>query len=387
MGPWGVDRSRLAFWVFGLALAGGVAYVLYRFVGTFVLALFVYYSTRPIYRRVHRQVGQASLAAAGSLLLIATPALALLGYTVAVAINELDRFVETSDLGPLGAAVEPYLDVSAVVQDPEALVTESSAAVLQESLGQATAFLGFFGIMALHLFLMLAIAFYLLRDGHRMRRWVGTRFTDGGGVFDAYLQAVDRDLHSVFFGNILNAVITGVLGVLVYSLLDAAAPAGTGVPYAALLGLLAGVASLIPVVGMKLVYVPVGVYLFAAPLLAGEPGLTWFPVAFVVVSLIVVDTIPDLVLRPYVSGRSLHVGMVMIAYVIGPLLFGWYGIFLAPLLLVVIVHFARIVLPELVVGEEMRPYAVDPGVVVNAPPIETGGSEPRGGVGPTPEDE
>ena len=362
MGPWGVDRSRLAFWVVGLALAGAVGYALYRFVGTFVFALFVYYATRPVYRRVRRQVHQPSLAAAGSLLLLATPALLLVGYTAAVAIKEFSRVVDAADLGPLETALAPYVDVSAVVQEPQALLSGGATTVLRESLGQATAFLGFFGILALHLFLLLAIAFYLLRDGHRMRRWAGTQFSDGRGVVEAYLRAVDRDLHSVFFGNILNAVLTGVLAVIVYSLLDAVAPAGTGVPYAALLGLLAGVASLIPVVGMKLVYVPVGAYLFAMPLLSGDPALTWFPVAFVVVSLVVVDTIPDLVLRPYVSGRSLHVGMVMVAYIVGPLLFGWYGIFLAPLLLVVVVQFARVVLPELVGGERVKPYAVDPGV-------------------------
>jgi hypothetical protein len=91
-----------------------------------------------------------------------------------------------------------------------------------------------------------------------------------------------------------------------------------------------------------------------------DPAFLWFPAVFFAVSLVVVDTIPDLVLRPYVSGRNLHVGLVMLAYIFGPLLFGWYGIFLGPMILVLVVHFVRIVLPELVAGEHIRPWAVDP---------------------------
>jgi predicted PurR-regulated permease PerM len=38
-------------------------------------------------------------------------------------------------------------------------------------------------------------------------------------------------------------------------------------------------------------------------------------------------------------------GMVMFSYIFGPLLFGWYGLFLGPLLLVLVVGFSRTVLP------------------------------------------
>jgi hypothetical protein len=213
-------------------------------------------------------------------------------------------------------------------------------------------YLGLFGEAALHAFVVFAVAFYLLRDDHRLSRWARDHLTDDPGPVEAYVRAVDNDLNTIFFGNILNAIITGTIGAIVYSLLTLAAPQGVAIPYAALVGLLTGVASLVPVVGMKVVYVPIAAYLFARPLfLVDAPGVLWFPTAFFVVSFVLVDLIPDLVLRPYVSGRNLHVGMVMMAYVLGPLLFGWYGIFLAPLLLVLVVHFARIVLPDLVTGD------------------------------------
>ena len=116
----------------------------------------------------------------------------------------------------------------------------------------------------------------------------------------------------------------------------------------------------------------------------------------------VVDTIPDLIIRPIISGGSpsarvdrsppfvhlslrgeggLHVGLVMFAYIFGPILFGWYGLFLGPIALVAITHFARLVLPELLQGEPIVPVAVDPGTLANEGPGETpaGGSTDVGG--------
>jgi predicted PurR-regulated permease PerM len=228
---------------------------------------------------------------------------------------------------------------------------------------------------------MLAIAFYLLRDGPRLSRWFHRNFDDANGVLAVFVSAVDRDLYRVFSGNIYNALFTGTLGALVYSLLDVVAPASAALPYPALVGLLAGAASLVPVVGMKLVYFPVAAYLFAVQAMSPEP-VFWVPVAFILLSFVVVDTIPDLVVRPMVSGQrpqveyslsppsvrlrlsgegGLHIGLVMFAYIFGPLLFGWYGLFLGPMILVVVVHFARLVLPELLDGQRIQPYAVDPG--------------------------
>jgi predicted PurR-regulated permease PerM len=217
---------------------------------------------------------------------------------------------------------------------------------------------------------MIALAFYLLRDDHRLARWTLVQFSDDRGVFEAFARAVDRDFNNIFFGNILNAILTGTIGAIAYTGLNMVAPQGLAIPAAALVGLIAGVASLIPVVGMKLVYVPVAIYLGVTSYLM-DPTSFWFVIIFVAISFVVVDTIPDLVLRPYVSGRSLHVGAVMIAYTFGPLLFGWYGIFLMPMILVLVVNFAKYVLPELVRGSPIQPYAVDPATTLE-PAEDTG---------------
>jgi predicted PurR-regulated permease PerM len=367
------DRSRIAWGLLGLALAGVVGFVVITFIGTFVFGLFLYYATRPIYGRLKRRVRPPSLAAALSLFALALPAILLLAYTIGIALQEVSRLARVHDIGSLETLLGPYFDISSIPVTPAELTTGDGLGAIVAALESATTYIGFLGTGALHLFVMIAIAFYLLRDDHKLARWGRRRFGDESGVLEGYARAVDRSFHQVFFGNILNAGLTGTIGAIVYSLLDLFPPGSMpgGIPYPTLLGLLAGAASLIPVVGMKLVYFPAGLYLLAVAFLNGGPDALWYPVAFFALSFVVVDTIPDFVLRPYVSGRSLHVGMLMLAYILGPLLFGWYGIFLAPMLLVLVVQFVRLVLPELVAGVPIQPVAVDPSHLTS-PPSEPG---------------
>ncbi|MFC7177681.1 AI-2E family transporter [Halosegnis marinus] len=362
-----VDRSRTAWWAIGGGLAVFLAFVAYSFVGTLVFAVFLYYATRPVYNRVSKRVGPPSVAAALSLFALALPLLLLVGYALAIGLQEFNNVSRSVDFGPLESALGPYRNVTTGVADPGSFLDDPNlVGTVQDALGTGLDYAGFVGTGLLHLFVMFAVAFYLLRDAPRLSRWLMGRFGDDAGVLDRYARAVDRDLYKVFSGNIFNAVFTAAIGAIVYSVLDFLAPASAGIPYPALVGLLAGAASLVPVVGMKLVYVPVGAYLFGSAYLSADPNYA-IPAAFVLLSFVVVDTIPDLVLRPYVSGRNLHVGLVMFAYIFGPLLFGWYGIFLGPLLLVLVVHFARLVLPELVSGTRIQPFAVDPAAMTELP--------------------
>jgi predicted PurR-regulated permease PerM len=380
----GVDRGQFAWWAFGLALAAALVFVAYSFVGTLVFGLFIYYATRPIYRQLRRALDSPSLAAAVSLFALVLPALALIGYALTIVLQEIDRYANAApiDFGQYGIEIDDFEGIA----DPETLLQNGLEGMLTSvsigdvigPLGSAFGTVAVLGIAAIHLFVMLAMAFYLLREDHRLARWFFHRFGDERGIVDNFFSAVDRDFNSIFFGTILNAILTGTIAVITYSILNVFAPEGASIPAPALVGLLAGIASLIPVVGMKLVYFPVAIVLLIQSLVAGIPGGVAFVIVFAAVSFVVVDTIPDLVLRPYVSGRSLHVGMLMLAYTLGPLLFGWYGIFLMPMLLVCVVHFAKIVLPELLSGSPIEPYAIDPSHIT----VETATFEDAASVSP-----
>lgn len=358
------DLERPGWIAFGTLLAILLAVVAYAFLGAVVFGLFLYYATRPFYARIKPRVGQPTVAALLSLLVLAVPLVALLAYAAAIALQELGSVAATTDLGPFQEVIAPYLDISTVVDEPTTLFANvGDPGVLIDPALSALDYLGLVGTGFLYLFISITLAFYLLRDGHRLAGYAAL-VDDRDGVLRTYATTVDRNLQTVYFGNILNAFLTGVIGALAFSLLNLFAPDAFAIPYPALLGILAGAGSLIPVVGMKIVYVPLLLYLAAR---AAMTGVGWGFVALSTgVSVVVVDFIPDLLLRPYVSGGDLHTGTVLFAYVLGPIIWGWYGLFLGPLVLVLGAHFARLILPELLANRELTPVAVDPEVLVDS---------------------
>jgi predicted PurR-regulated permease PerM len=382
-------RSRLYWWLFTAVLGAIVVAVLFGFVGALVLGLFVYYATRPIYARIASRTPSRTLAAGLALTLIALPVIVLVVYTVAAGVSELRALLGTG-LTAYEGILGPYLDLSAVTTGSDglfALLNEESLGL--RSLGNPETIRGVLGVIGsyaqafvfalLQAFVALIVAFYLLRDDHRLAGWFRSAISGPDSAVGAYVRAVDRDLQTIYFGNILNAFVVAIVSALSFNALNLIAPADVAIPAPTLLGLLTGAASLVPVVGMKVVYVPVGAYLTGVALVT-DTGLVWFPVAFLLVSLVVVDGLTEILLRPYISGRDLHVGLVLFAYIIGPVVFGWYGLFLGPLLLVLVVHLARIVVPELVRGEPVTPGAVGADPIPDSyPSAHSNGSDVREG--------
>jgi predicted PurR-regulated permease PerM len=357
-----LDRGRAALWFVTLVLVTGLLYVGWRYVGTVVMGLFVYYVTRPVLRRVETRFASRTVAVALTLTVVALPLLFVVGWAFAILLASLNDLLASDVLGDVEAFVQPYLDLTSllsqlavfadeVLKDPSRLTDVDLGAFVGDVVGSIVGWVGVAVNVGIHAFIVLIVVFYLLRDDYLIARWARNTFVEEGGRLDSYFVTVDRDLHNVYFGNILNALLTGILAATTYSLLNLFAPTATRIPEAAFLGLLVGAASLVPVVGIKLVTWPVGAYLLGRALWF-DPEAVWFPVVFFAVSFVIVDYIPDQLLRPYVSGRTLHVGAVMLAYTVGPLLFGWYGIFLAPLLFVVTFEFARILFPWLLDSSE-----------------------------------
>lgn len=123
-----------------------------------------------------------------------------------------------------------------------------------------------------------------------------------------------------------------------------------------LLGLLIGVETVIPVLGMLAIYVPYTGFLVIMAVVWGAIPV-WVPVAYFVVTFVVIDTIPGFVLGPYISKGDINMGLMILSYVVCIEAFGWYGVFLGPVLLVLFLHFSRRVFLALVEGWSVEPVA------------------------------
>lgn len=346
------DRDRLAWWTYTGLLAGVLALIAYKLVGSLLVGLFLYYGTRPIYRRIVRVVGRRGIAASLALLVTALPGLLVVGYLVVNGVSEV-----SSNLSSYQSLLEPYVNVDALTSKPaESLrdaIQNPTRAETQAVIDLAAQYVSILMGILQTLFIASLLAFYLLRDGHRVSAWFRDTFGDESTVY-GYATAVDRDLETIYSSNVLLVLVVAILAAVFYNAYNVVAPTPVAIPYPTAFAILTGIASLVPLVVGKLVYVPLTAFL-AATAFWTDPRLLVWPFGLFVVAFLFLDFIPLTFVLPKIAGRQGHVGLIMFGYIVGVLVFGWYGLFFGPLLVVLVIQTVRIVLTELVQGRELTP--------------------------------
>lgn len=348
------DRELLRRIAVGTGIAAVflvVAYAFYVFVAAFVFAVFLYYAVRPIFRVLSRFRLHRRLRAALAIILFGLPFLILIAYSVAIVAAEIQTFLGEQDLTVDGTE-QLISELNIAGLDLEALQglaggdTQLSFDIVADSLFSAVSIVG---SVFVQLLLVVFAAYYMLVDGPRLVKWLLDTY-DRSGIGRQYVRAVDSELSLALFGNIVNIFFTAIITIGTFYAYNVFAAPTVSVPFPALLGALTGIASLIPVVGIKLVYVPLCFGLGANAILAEEPELLVTVLALLLVSALIVDLVPDFVIRAQVSSEDTHSGLLLIAYIVGPSVFGFYGLFLAPIVLVCATNAVKILLPYTITG-------------------------------------
>ena len=351
-----MDERRLIMALFGVAVTAVLGFLAHRFIAPLTVSVFLYYSTRRYFKFLRRLRLPARVRAVTVLVSLAVPLLLLVSYATVLLVIEARAFVEQYSLLDVAATNVEWLGT--VESIPEFTVQGLYEAYQS---GDLSPFIGFASDHAelltslisgffLNLFVVVIVTYYLLLDGRRIRDWL-LRF-DEDAIIREYLEAADAELESVLFGNLLNVIAISLIAIASFTAYNAVAPAPAEVPYPALVGTLTGIASLIPVVGMKIVYLPLTAIAALPIALGGDQSLLVYIVGFLAVAVVVVDTIPDILLRPILSGENTHVGLLMLAYTLGPVVLGFYGLFFAPIVLVIGLTFAQTALPRLLGADE-----------------------------------
>jgi predicted PurR-regulated permease PerM len=338
-------------------VVSGLLLLFHWFVGTVMLGLFFYYAARPLVSRFN-YVATRGLAAAVALLVVVLPFVVTTFAVVLLGLAQLAT-VQPEDAAQVVRYLFPGFDIGALPTDPVALVDSIRNRVGDGSIQGGVDFffgaVGFFTGALFHTLLALALGFFLLRDDVRIAEWFHAEVAKEGTAVDSYLKAVDRDLARVYFANLAIVFVTVIFSAVVYHLLNRVAPPGIAIPQPLFVAVVTGVATLVPLVGRGLVYVVVGGYLSVTAARV-DTSLLWFPATYLVVMFLPFDQVIELGLRPRLASRDVHTGAMLFAYVLGVALFGWYGVFYGPFLLVIALEFIRMVLPRLLRGE--RPLVV-----------------------------
>src|SRR5271167_4122135 len=177
------------------------------------------------------------------------------------------------------------------------------------------------------------VVFFLLRDGAQWAYRAGT------------FLPLSPEQVARLYRNISDTIIANVYGILsvgvAQGVLTGIAMRIVGMQSSLLLGLGAGFASIIPVVGSSLVWAPVAIYLLFS-------GLIWQGVFLVIWGVVVVSS-ADNIIRPWVVGGRVELQpMVLLFFILGGVeAFGFIGLFLGPVVASVLAALFAILREEL----------------------------------------
>lgn len=193
---------------------------------------------------------------------------------------------------------------------------KQGAAWLIQNLG---AIFSNFATLLMDFFIFLIALYYLLKDGVKVRKTVMEISPLPSQENEAIFDKLGLAINSVVRGNLIIAVIQGVLTSLGLTIF--------GVPNPVLWGMVAAITALIPGVGTSLVIIPSIAYLF----LTGQT----LPAAGLLVWGVLGVGLIDNFLGPKIVGRGmkLHPLLVILAVLGGAAFFGPIGFLLGPLAL------------------------------------------------------
>jgi predicted PurR-regulated permease PerM len=176
---------------------------------------------------------------------------------------------------------------------------------------------------AAHLVFVLAVAYFIVMDAPRLQRaWAEMTLPRYESDFQRIKRSLGRIWHAFLRGQLLIVLMTGLLTTLAMSLL--------GVRYAVALGVLMGLAKLLPIVGpftAGMIAALVALFQPAHPGALGPVGHA----SLVIVVLVVLDQGIDYFLLPRILGSSLnlHPVLILLGAIVGASLLGIVGLLLS----------------------------------------------------------
>ena len=177
--------------------------------------------------------------------------------------------------------------------------------------------------------LMLLALFFFFRDGDRMSAVIRDLLPmDNEHKHEVFARVYDT-LTAVVQSMVVLAVAQGVLGGFGYWAIGA-------LPFSVFLGFLTGIASFLPPFGAAFVWVPAGVYLLFTGHVAR--GVLMFLWGLLAVSMV------DNIIRPlFIGGRARLPTFLLLFTILGGMsVYGFLGVFLAPVILAALLSFIDI---------------------------------------------
>jgi predicted PurR-regulated permease PerM len=339
MDPSGGTRTQgyHAFLLVLLFFSLYLCFLIFRpFVHTIILAVLLAAAAQPLQSYLARVFRQRKTLAALVVMTVATfliiiPILFLLSALVAQALEtvryvndwisagNLQRFLERPEIAGYVDWLRTHLQITQLREsDLTSDLLQVGRGTARFLLERGAGLLGDLGSLMFYFFVMLFLAFYLVRDGSAMLgqvKGLSPLRSEQNERIVRQMKAVGR---SVLLGGFLTMLCQGVAGAIGFAIV--------GIP-AFFWGTVLGFSSLVPVVGTALVWIPAVAYLAAVGEIKGAIFLSLW-------SIVVVGSI-DNFLRPFLmrGEGKMSTLYLFLAIIGGVKYFGMAGILYGPLIL------------------------------------------------------
>ena len=357
--------KRTTIWFLGVLtlIVLGFAFVItrpffYSFAAATILAVVFYPAYQTILGWTKGKPGKASLLSTLALLfLFAVPVFIIIVLVAKEAVTAAQYLTrQSAEQGGFALFVTTvaerglrffgrWIDLSKY--DIRAVVTSHVQQAGGWVLGSGALVLSNFASLIAQSLMALLVVFFLFRDG---RRWI---------------QQAEESLPlppgqaRKLFSNISDTIVANVYGIVsvgvAQGVLTGIALAIVGLQSALLLGLCAAFASIVPVAGAALVWIPAGLYLIFM-------GASWKGIFVLVWGVAVVST-ADNIVRPWVVGGKVELHPLVLVFSIlgGVHSFGFLGLFLGPVIASVLSVLLGMIREEVRDGDgEPQPMAAVP---------------------------
>lgn len=227
--------------------------------------------------------------------------------------ESLNKLKERLFFSKLYPYLRPYLDT---LQNQLPQSVSKIAETLLQSLSSFV--FGSFGFLIKVAFTIFTL-YYFLVDGERIVLALRGLIPGEEETKDRILQKTSLILKGVLYGNVLTALVQGILSLIIYFLLD--------LPQYVFFAFLTMLASFIPFMGTALVWLPLSIYLF----ITGSYLKGSILIIFCALTVAQVDNL----LKPLLIGGKTRIhNLLMFFAVLGGITrFGLTGLFLGPLIL------------------------------------------------------
>jgi len=283
-----------------------------------IVAAFFAYLTYPLTSKLEGLLKNRSIAAFTVVSLAILPLILIGVQLINIYTNEFSKIAEVRFSSPVLNIDWDSLSKSVMAEVQSQLSPEKALKGIS---------IGF--ELVIKVFIIIAGSFYMLRERIVLRRFlISLAPPQKEDIMAYFLDTVDRTFYGVFMGHLMTSLFTGILAGAGFHIIGRVMDIPALATYPFLLGVIVAVATLLPIVGAYLVYLPITAYLFLT-------GKTPEGIVILAFGSIVLSLLPDIIVRPYISGKkgNTHPFTLLLGFISGPIAFGPMGIILGPAIL------------------------------------------------------